>query len=122
MMAFTDRLRDANRRAEHAIATLRRLPHREYLQTEHWFRVRVLALERAHHTCALCPATTTLQVHHKNYQRKGFEQPEDLVVLSDSCHSRHHRVLALNQVRATEREPVYAPMVPASSIRWLKNA
>lgn len=50
MMASTDRLRDVNRCAEHAIAALRRLPHRGCLQTEHWFRLRVLALERAHHT------------------------------------------------------------------------
>jgi hypothetical protein len=35
---------------------------------------------------------------------------------------RHHRTLALDGVRATDREPVKAPMLPASSIRWLNDA
>src|SRR5205807_1450725 len=52
-MQQSEWLRDANRRAEYAIAALRRLPHREYLQTAHWYRVRVLALGRAAYQCAL---------------------------------------------------------------------
>jgi hypothetical protein len=61
-------------------------------------------------------------VHHRSYARLGFEQPEDVVVLCRSCHTRHHRVLALDAVRAKDRETVKAPMVPASSIRWLRDA
>ena len=91
------RVREADRRTEYAIAALRRLPYREYLQTAHWHRVRTLALDRANHACALCPQTTALQVHHRTYAKKGFEQPEDLIVLCDDCHTRHHRTLALAQ-------------------------
>jgi hypothetical protein len=43
-MKLSDRLLDANRRTEYAIAALRRLPHREYLRTAHWYRTRILAL------------------------------------------------------------------------------
>ena len=37
-------------------------------------------------------------------------------------HGRHHRPLMLSEIRATDREPVKAPMVPASSMRWLNKA
>lgn len=102
-----------------SIAALRRLPYSQYLRTEHWFRVRSLALERARHECALCPANRDLQVHHRSYARKGFEQPEDVIVLCDECHRRHHARISLSAVRAMDHEPLRAPLVPASSIRWL---
>ncbi len=37
-------------------------------------------------------------------------------------HDRHHRTLALGAVRATEQEPLSAPLVPLNSNRWLKEA
>jgi 5-methylcytosine-specific restriction endonuclease McrA len=116
------RWRTVDQRTEHAIAALRHLPYWAYLRTFHWVRVKTLALERAHHQCALCPSTEHLDVHHKSYSRRGFEQPEDVVVLCRECHARHHRTLALTSVRATDREPVKAPMVSSTEIRWLRNA
>jgi 5-methylcytosine-specific restriction endonuclease McrA len=116
------RWRAVDQQTERAIAALRRLPYWAYLKTNHWFRVKALALERACHQCALCPSTTHLEVHHKTYARRGFEAPEDVVVLCEDCHTRHHRTLALSEIRATDREPAKAPMVPASSMRWLKDA
>jgi 5-methylcytosine-specific restriction endonuclease McrA len=109
----------ADRRAELAIWLLRRLPYRDYLRTAHWTRIRALALERAHFACALCPATAGLEVHHRCYARKGFEQPEDLVVLCWDCHRRHHGTLTLLAGRENRYEPIRAPLIPASSIRWL---
>jgi hypothetical protein len=41
-------------------------------------------------------------------------------VLCRECQGRRHRVLALNEIRPTDRELVMAPMLSASSIRWLK--
>jgi 5-methylcytosine-specific restriction endonuclease McrA len=90
LMCRSLRLVETNRRVESAITALQRLPYREYLRTAHWQRVRLLALERARHACALCPATDRLQVHHRSYARRGFEQPEDVIVLCDDCHARHH--------------------------------
>lgn len=76
--------------------------------------MKTLALERAHNQCALCSSAEHLDVHHKSYARRGFEQSEDVVVLCRECHHRHHRVLTIADIRATVREP--------SSIRWLKDA
>lgn len=111
---------EVERRVELGIAALRRLPYRDYLRTAHWQRVRELALERARHQCALCPATEALEVHHRSYARRGFEQPEDLVVLCCGCHNRHHRTLAL--VRVARAEPVKASLLTASEIVWRKRA
>jgi 5-methylcytosine-specific restriction endonuclease McrA len=116
------RWRAVDQQTERAIAALRRLPYWAYLRTSHWFRVKALALERAGHRCALCPSTTHLEVHHKSYARPGFEAPEDVVVLCAECHARHHRVLAVTDIRATDREPAKAPMMSSTEIRWLKNA
>src|SRR4051812_40144247 len=113
-MVRSVRLLATDRRVETAIAALRRLPYREYLRTAHWQRVRVLALERARHACALCPAAERLEVHHRSYARKGFEQPEDVIVLCRHCHARHHGKPSLATVRGV---PLKAPLVPASSIR-----
>jgi len=111
------RVREVDRRTESAIAALRRLAYQEYLQTAHWHRVRILALERGHHRCALCPTERELEVHHSNYARRGFEQSEDVVVLCRACHQRHHGTLRL----ATSRPvvPPRAPLVPASGLRWV---
>lgn len=121
MALWKARIREVNRRVETGIAALRRLPYREYLQTSHWQRVRILALERARFACTLCPATERLEVHHRSYARRGFEQPEDLIVLCHDCHSRHHRILRLAAIRAMDHAPLHAPLVPASSVRWLSK-
>lgn len=112
--AVGDNWRGVNRRAECAIAALRRLPYREYLATAHWQRIRAWALDRAPRGCALCPATTKLQVHHRSYARRGFEQPEDVIVLCDTCHQRHHRQLALAGITATGQPPLKAHMLDTS--------
>jgi 5-methylcytosine-specific restriction endonuclease McrA len=91
---------------EQAIAALRRLPYAEYLKTAHWQRVRALALETAGHACELCASTEALQVHHRTYERLGFEQPDDVITLCDDCHRDHHRALVLRAIRATERAPL----------------
>ena len=111
------RFRDADRRTEQAIWLLRRLPYGEYLRTAHWSRVRDLALERARFACAICPARQRLQVHHRSYARRGFEQPEDVVVLCAECHGRHHENLIA--ARMASYTPRRAPLVHASSIRWV---
>lgn len=103
---------------ELAIAALRRLPYRDYLRTNHWHRVRALALERARDRCALCPATRRLQVHHRSYARKGFEQPEDLIVLCERCHDRHHRTVIERDANLESAESAPGPLISATDIRW----
>lgn len=75
---------------------LRTMPYAEYLKTEHWKQVRQDALERADHHCQLCNSTTYLNVHHNTYDRRGCEEPRDLVVLCRSCHAKFHNKLGQN--------------------------
>lgn len=68
------------------------MPYAEYLQTEHWQRVRRMKLNRADHRCEKCRATKYLHVHHKTYEHRGMEDYHlnDLMVLCDICHRLEH--------------------------------
>lgn len=91
---------------EQAILALRRLPYAEYLKTAHWQRVRGLALEQAGHMCDLCARDKQLEVHHRTYERLGFERQSDLIVLCHDCHQDHHKALMLRAIRATALAPL----------------
>lgn len=74
------------------LAELRAMPHREYLRTPEWRRVRAAALDRAGHRCSLDRShTEDLEVHHNTYERIGAELASDLVVLCRACHRLHHQ-------------------------------
>lgn len=66
------------------------MPYADYLLTEHWQKMRLEALERASHRCQVCNSSTTLNVHHRTYERRGNELTEDLIVLCQSCHQLFH--------------------------------
>lgn len=99
-------LHEVDQTLEQAILALRRLPYGEYLRTAHWQRVRTLALEQAGHACDLCGHTDRLEVHHRTYERLGFERQSDLIVLCHDCHRDHHNALTLRAIRATEQAPL----------------
>lgn len=65
--------------------------YREYLQSEHWLNMRRGALERAGWRCQVCNNKTRLDVHHRTYERRGHELPDDLTVLCRSCHETFHK-------------------------------
>ena len=65
----------------------------EYLQSEEWQAMRAAAMRYYDNRCALCNGRDSLHVHHRTYERLGQERVNDLIVLCDSCHSRHHGVL-----------------------------
>ena len=69
---------------------LHTMPYREYLKTEHWQAMRAVALEMAGGRCQLCNADKRLQTHHRTYDRRGFEDPGDLIVLCGNCHAKFH--------------------------------
>lgn len=62
----------------------------EYLRSPHWQQVRRAAIDRAGYRCQICNNPHRLQVHHRTYERKGHELPEDLIVLCDRCHAKFH--------------------------------
>ncbi len=65
--------------------------YREYLQTDEWRARADAAKERAGNRCQLCNAAGPLEAHHRTYERRGKELPEDLVALCHDCHTGHHR-------------------------------
>lgn len=69
---------------------LRSMPYRAYLRTEHWQQVRSDALKRAEHRCQLCSREDSLQVHHRDYKRRGCERNADVFVLCAVCHEEFH--------------------------------
>lgn len=69
----------------------RAMPYPEYLKTDHWQDLRDDALERAGRRCQVCNTSLgSLHVHHRSYDRRGQEAPEDLIVLCADCHRVFH--------------------------------
>jgi 5-methylcytosine-specific restriction endonuclease McrA len=64
----------------------------DYLASDYWRKSlrRADALERAERRCAVCNAPGQLDVHHRTYDRLGYESGADLIALCRGCHSRHH--------------------------------
>jgi 5-methylcytosine-specific restriction endonuclease McrA len=84
-------------------AQLRKMPYREYLQTDEWRWRREEKLEAAGYRCQLCSSEERLEVHHNTYERRGDEADEDLIVLCRACHSAHH-----GKLPRAERQSVQA--------------
>lgn len=75
------------------------MPYSAYLQTPEWQARRAEALERARHRCQVCNSGGLLDVHHRTYERRGEERPEDLTVLCRRCHYLFHRLAADDQAQ-----------------------
>jgi restriction endonuclease Mrr len=76
------------------LAELQTMPYDEYLRTPEWKQTRAVALVHADHRCALDPEHPgQLEVHHRYYERRGAELPNDLIVLCHACHQLHHKHL-----------------------------
>jgi hypothetical protein len=69
---------------------LRAGPYRDYLLTPEWAQRRRGALRRAGHACQTCGGGGRLHVHHRTYERRGEERPDDLLVLCEDCHLAVH--------------------------------
>jgi 5-methylcytosine-specific restriction endonuclease McrA len=72
---------------------LRNMPYRKYLKTDHWTNLREAAKSRAGNRCQLCNNTGMLNVHHRTYDRRGFEELADLTVLCERCHNKFHEII-----------------------------
>lgn len=61
--------------------------YREYLESPAWRELRYRILTQRGRRCEACgDRGVTLQVHHRNYERLGHEEPEDLQILCVRCH------------------------------------
>jgi len=82
------------------VLALRQYQYDAYLRTEHWHSVRESALKRFRGQC-IC-GKNAVDVHHLNYDRKGFEHPEDVVALCRSCHKIWHETWTLQARESLE--------------------
>lgn len=73
------------------LKSFRTMPYDEYLLTEHWLHFKAEALKNAQHKCKLCNTNRdTLHVHHNNYDNRGRETFNDVIVLCEECHGIFH--------------------------------
>jgi len=86
---FYDRSKALYRQA--GLYELKSMDYDLYLKTEEWQVTRLRAIENAQGKCQGCGALgIELHVHHKTYERRGEELPDDLIVLCKECHAKHH--------------------------------
>ncbi len=64
--------------------------YREYLKSTQWKLVRNKIIARQSGLCEGCRDQRISQVHHKTYDRVGYELLIDLVGLCDDCHKTAH--------------------------------
>jgi 5-methylcytosine-specific restriction endonuclease McrA len=82
------------------------MPYREYLQTPEWQATRKAALKRAWYRCQVCnDHKMPLYVHHRTYERRGHELPEDVFVLCASCHANYDPQFAAKRQKPAENTP-----------------
>lgn len=69
---------------------LHNMPYSLFLRTRYWQNRRNTSLALAGHKCQICNSPKSLQVHHRTYERRGYENDSDLIVLCKSCHQLFH--------------------------------
>lgn len=66
------------------------MPYPDYLESAEWQERRKVMLKLADYRCQVCNGGGLLHVHHRTYERRGNEQPRDLIVLCEGCHKLFH--------------------------------
>ena len=66
--------------------------YNEYLNSDHWYRIRNIKIEEAEYECQLCRDDNKINVHHNNYDNLCMEKSSDLIVLCESCHKKFHNI------------------------------
>jgi hypothetical protein len=67
-----------------------RATYNAYINSTPWRHRRDAALDAAGHRCQVCNSPDGLEVHHRTYVRFGSENPDDLTVLCEECHTLYH--------------------------------
>ena len=70
---------------------LQTMRYSDYLKTPEWQARREEHLQSVGYRCQVCNTrNTTLNVHHRTYERRGQEHYTDLIVLCRTCHKTFH--------------------------------
>lgn len=93
--AESKRVEESNRAYAEARNThleeLHTMPYYDYLKTPEWDARRKRSLRKAGYCCQVCNAKgVRLNVHHRTYERRGYEDDRDLIVLCADCHTIFH--------------------------------
>jgi len=62
-----------------------------YLRSPVWKEKRKFALQFYGNECGLCGNKHDLEIHHRTYKNIFKEPMEDLMILCETCHKRHHK-------------------------------
>ena len=68
--------------------------YQTYIHSEEWREKSDAAKERADYRCQVCntpDSMAQLETHHRTYERLGYEDDGDLIVLCDECHDLFER-------------------------------
>lgn len=73
---------------------LHRMKYKDYLQSPEWREMRRTIVRLAQYRCERCNASDVpLQVHHKTYVNRGYEEIEDLEAICRDCHRKEHGIV-----------------------------
>lgn len=76
--------------------------YREYLQSNHWKKVKQRFWKsKLTKSCACCGTKTNLDLHHLTYKRIGCEKLNDFKLICRSCHNDTH---AIHKERNTNKK------------------
>jgi len=64
--------------------------YKEYLKSKEWINLRNSILNQRGYKCERCASKKNLHLHHLTYERVGFENEDDLVILCQQCHKFVH--------------------------------
>ena len=65
--------------------------YKEYIRKDcRWWMLAKRIIADRGYRCERCRSEIELQVHHKTYKNLGHEEPEDLIVLCEICHTKKH--------------------------------
>lgn len=74
---------------------IKSMPYDQFLKTPYWKAIAAHIKEVSMNKCHMCGCTENLNVHHKTYDRHGYEHTpnvmyEDLLCLCKDCHTKIH--------------------------------
>lgn len=80
--------------------------YKSYIRSKRWLK-RLRRYYTSHDAvCVICSSTVELNLHHKTYERLGFEKDEDLVPLCGPHHEDFHESIGgskLDMIKETDQ-------------------
>lgn len=64
--------------------------YKDYLKSKEWTEMKIDLIQNRGSKCENCGKKGNVDVHHLTYERLYKEDPEDLMLLCRSCHSKEH--------------------------------